>query len=123
MVAERLRCSRWAEAYAFAKQQEAEVLARKNKELMQQSEKIQSLNAELTAREGELRLSRSDLEVRVHERTNELSQTVRTLNERSEQLRRMTAELTLAEQRETSAAGPGSARRSSANSRWSEVPA
>jgi PAS domain S-box-containing protein len=50
--------------------------------------------------EDELRQSRTELELHVQERTNELSQTVRTLHERSEQLRRMTAELTLAEQRE-----------------------
>jgi len=69
VVAERLRRSRWAEAFGLAKQQEAEELARKNEELAQQSEElsqqseelaqqneeIQSLNTELTGREGMLR--------------------------------------------------------------------
>lgn len=50
--------------------------------------------------EDELRRSHAELEVRVQERTKELTQTVSILHERSEQLRRMTAELTLAEQRE-----------------------
>jgi PAS domain S-box-containing protein len=76
MVAERLRRSRWAEAFGLAKQQEAEELAGKNEELAQQSEElsqqaeelaqqneelqsqteeIQSLNSELTGREEMLR--------------------------------------------------------------------
>jgi PAS domain S-box-containing protein len=76
VVAERLRNSRWAEAFALAKQQEAEELARKNEELSQQaeelaqqseelsqqneelqsqSEEIQALNTELTGREDMLR--------------------------------------------------------------------
>jgi PAS domain S-box-containing protein len=50
--------------------------------------------------EDELRRSRGELEQRVQERTSELSQTVLTLHERSEQLRQMTGLLTLAEQRE-----------------------
>lgn len=50
--------------------------------------------------ELQLRQSRADLELRVEERTRELSETIRMLNERSEQLRQMTAELTLVEQRE-----------------------
>ncbi len=50
--------------------------------------------------EDDLRQSRHDLELRVTERTQELSQTVQTLHERSEQLRHMTVELTMAEQRE-----------------------
>lgn len=68
VMAERLRRSRWAEAFGEAKQQEAEELARKNEELAQQSEElaqqneelqsqseeIQSLNAELTGRENML---------------------------------------------------------------------
>ena len=44
--------------------------------------------------------SRAELELRVQERTKELSQAVTTLHESSEQLRRMAAELTLTEQRE-----------------------
>jgi PAS domain S-box-containing protein len=76
IVAERLRNSRWAEAFGLAKQQEAEELAKKNEELAQQSEElsqqseelaqqneelqsqseeIQTLNAELTGREDMLR--------------------------------------------------------------------
>jgi PAS domain S-box-containing protein len=76
VVAERLRNSRWAEAFALAKQQEAEELAKKNEELSQQaeelaqqseelvqqneelqsqSEEIQTLNTELTGREEMLR--------------------------------------------------------------------
>jgi PAS domain S-box-containing protein len=76
VLAERLRKSRWAEAFALAKQQEAEELAKKNEELAQQaeelaqqseelsqqneelqsqSEEIQTLNAELTGREDMLR--------------------------------------------------------------------
>jgi PAS domain S-box-containing protein len=72
VLAERLRNSRWAEAFGLAKQQEAEELAGKNEELAQQaeelshqseelarqneelqsqSEMIQALNAELTGRE------------------------------------------------------------------------
>lgn len=50
--------------------------------------------------ENELVRSRARLEITVEERTRELSQTVLALQERSEQLRRMTAQLTLAEQRE-----------------------
>lgn len=50
--------------------------------------------------EEALRQSRAELEQRVQDRTKELSQTVVALNERSEQLQRMAAELTLAEQRE-----------------------
>jgi PAS domain S-box-containing protein len=76
VVAERLRRSRWAEAFGLAKQQEAEELSRKNEELAQQSdelsqqseelaqqneelqsqsEEIQTLNTELTGREDMLR--------------------------------------------------------------------
>jgi PAS domain S-box-containing protein len=76
VIAERLRNSRWAEAFALAKQQEAEELTRKNEELSQQaeelaqqseelvqqneelqsqSEEIQTLNTELTGREDMLR--------------------------------------------------------------------
>ncbi len=76
IVAERLRRSRWVEAFGLAKQQEAEELAGKNEELAQQaeelsqqteelaqqneelqsqSEEIQSLNSELTGREDMLR--------------------------------------------------------------------
>ena len=76
MVAERLRRTRWAEAFGLAKQQEAEELAGKNEELARQSEElsqqseelaqqneelqsqseeIQSLNTELTGREEMLR--------------------------------------------------------------------
>jgi PAS domain S-box-containing protein len=75
-LAERLRRSRWAEAFALARQRESEELAQKNEELAQQaeelsqqseeltqqneelqsqSEEIQALNAELTAREDMLR--------------------------------------------------------------------
>jgi PAS domain S-box-containing protein len=50
--------------------------------------------------EDDLKQSRRDLELRVQERTKELSQTVQELHERSEQLRHMTVELTMAEQRE-----------------------
>ncbi len=50
--------------------------------------------------EDELRASRDELEVRVSDRTKELSETVLRLNERSEQLQRLTAELTSAEERE-----------------------
>jgi PAS domain S-box-containing protein len=50
--------------------------------------------------EDALKHSRDELELRVKERTRELSQTVLKLHERSEQLRRMTVLLTLAEQRE-----------------------
>jgi two-component system, chemotaxis family, CheB/CheR fusion protein len=61
------------------------------------------VNIDITARkqvEEALRQSRAELEQRVQDRTKELSQTIVSLNERSDQLRRMTAELTLAEQRE-----------------------
>jgi PAS domain S-box-containing protein len=50
--------------------------------------------------EEALRQSGAELELRVQERTKELSQTICMLNERSEQLRRITSELTVAEQRE-----------------------
>jgi PAS domain S-box-containing protein len=50
--------------------------------------------------EEELRRSRDELEFRVKERTDKLSRALRSLNERSRQVRQMTAELTLTEQRE-----------------------
>lgn len=50
--------------------------------------------------EEELRQARDELEARVKERTDKLSHAVKTLRRRSEQLRQMAAELTLAEQRE-----------------------
>jgi signal transduction histidine kinase/ActR/RegA family two-component response regulator len=59
--------------------------------------------ADITTRrvmEDALKHSRDELELRVQERTRELSQTVLTLHERSEKLRQMTGLLTLAEQRE-----------------------
>jgi len=77
------------------------------------TEETELLQARLRAEE-DLREERAKLEVRVKERTAELSQTVSALHDemgqrrlaeqfltkRSEQLRQMTAELTLAEQRE-----------------------
>jgi signal transduction histidine kinase/ActR/RegA family two-component response regulator len=50
--------------------------------------------------EAALRQARHDLERRVQERTAELSQAVRTLEEQSEKLRGLASELTLTEQRE-----------------------
>jgi len=50
--------------------------------------------------EEALRQSHAELELRVQERTRELSGTVLTIHERSEQLQRMAAELVLAEERE-----------------------
>jgi PAS domain S-box-containing protein len=67
------------------------------------SRRMAGIVQDITARklaEETLRQSRADLEQRVQDRTRELSQTVAALNERSEQLHRMAAELTLAEQRE-----------------------
>ncbi len=50
--------------------------------------------------EEKLRRNQLELEQRVQERTKELSQAVRELEQRSKQLRRISAELTLTEQRE-----------------------
>ena len=50
--------------------------------------------------EEKLRQSNDELELRVQERTRELSNAVHSLEEHSHQLRRMSAELTIAEQRE-----------------------
>ena len=50
--------------------------------------------------EEDLKRSRDELELRVKERTKELTRALRDLKKRSDQLRRMAAELTIVEQRE-----------------------
>ena len=63
-VAERLRRSRWAEAFGLAKQQEAEELAGKNEELSQQSEELAQQNEELQSQSEEIQLLNTELEGR-----------------------------------------------------------
>jgi CHASE3 domain sensor protein/nitrate/nitrite-specific signal transduction histidine kinase/ActR/RegA family two-component response regulator len=63
-VAERLRRSRWAEAFGLAKQQEAEELAGKNEELSQQSEELTQQNEELQSQSEEIQLLNTELEGR-----------------------------------------------------------
>jgi PAS domain S-box-containing protein len=63
-VAERLRRSRWAEAFGLAKQQEAEELAGKNEELSQQSEELAQQNEELQSQSEEIQMLNTELEGR-----------------------------------------------------------
>jgi PAS domain S-box-containing protein len=61
VVAERLRRSRWAEAYGLAKHQEAEELAARNEELSQQSEELAQQNEELQSQSEEIQTLNTEL--------------------------------------------------------------
>jgi PAS domain S-box-containing protein len=63
VVAERLRRSRWADAFALAKQQEAEELAQKNEELVQQSEELAQQSEELTQQNEELQSQSEEIQL------------------------------------------------------------
>jgi PAS domain S-box-containing protein len=62
IVAERLRRSRWADAFALAKQQEAEELTRKNEELAQQSEELSQQSEELAQQNEELQSQSEEIQ-------------------------------------------------------------
>jgi PAS domain S-box-containing protein len=62
VVAERLRRSRWAEAFSLAKQQEAEELTRKNEELAQQSEELSQQSEELAQQNEELQSQSEEIQ-------------------------------------------------------------
>ena len=62
LVAERLRRSRWAEAFGMAKQQEAEELARKNEELTQQTEELSQQSEELAQQNEELQSQAEEIQ-------------------------------------------------------------
>jgi PAS domain S-box-containing protein len=62
VVAERLRNSRWAEAFGLAKQQEAEKLAEKNEELAQQTEELSQQSEELTQQNEELQSQSEEIQ-------------------------------------------------------------
>ncbi len=62
VVAERLRRSRWAEAYGLAKQQEAEELAARNEELSQQSEELAQQSEELAQQNEELQSQSEEIQ-------------------------------------------------------------
>ena len=62
VIAERLRRSRWAEAFGRAKEEEAAVLARKNEELSQQAEELAQQTEELTQQSNELYRQNEELQ-------------------------------------------------------------
>ena len=61
VMGERLRGSRWAEAFGVAKQQEAEELARKNEELAQQSEELAQQSEEVARQNEELQAQSEEI--------------------------------------------------------------
>jgi PAS domain S-box-containing protein len=61
VMGERLRRSRWAEAFGLAKQQEAEELARKNEELAQQSEELAQQSEEVARQNEELQAQSEEI--------------------------------------------------------------
>ena len=62
IVAERLRRTRWTEAFAAAKEQEAVVLAKQNDELRRQSEELTEQSEEISQQNEELRAQSEEIQ-------------------------------------------------------------
>jgi PAS domain S-box-containing protein len=69
VLAERLRRSRWTKAFALARQQESEKLAKKNEELAQQAEELSHQSDELAQQNEELQSQSEEIQDLITELT------------------------------------------------------